>query len=241
MRPTQRATLFMAATAAVALSLAGCAAGTSEGGGAAPAATSAQTATPHAEMPAQSSAPTPTTSPAATIVPAATSSPVPRGPQEFTFADGRLSFAYPEGWRVEHEQVSTSPTVETATVLDASGKEQINIYYGQVGDATAGNVTRNVIETDVVRGLMDFVPAHSSFFIDQTESSTHYRMGLTPGLPVSPTGQVQYGLVKLGDRILTADVLFDEPRFEGYEAAQAWYWSAEGQALKGVLMSFTYR
>lgn len=142
---------------------------------------------------------------------------------------------------MQHEQVSTSPAVETATVLDASGKEQINIYYGQVGDATAGNVSRNVIETDVVRGLVDFVPAHSSFFIDQTESSTQYRMGLTPGLPVSPTGQVEYDLVKIGDRILTADVLFDEPRFEGYEAAQAWYWGAEGQALKGVLMSFSYR
>lgn len=239
MRPSQRASFFLAASAAAALSLAGCAAGTPAGSGAAPAATSLATATPDAESPAPSS--TATTSPAATIVPAATSSPVPRGPQEFTFADGRLSFAYPAGWRVEHEQVTTSPAVETVTVIDADGKEQINIYYGEVGDATAGNVTRTVIETDVVRGLMDFVPAHSSFFIDRADGATQYRMGLTPGLPVSPTGQVQYGLVKLGDRILTADVLFGEPRFDGPEAAQAWYWSAEGQAVKGVLMSFSYR
>lgn len=60
-------------------------------------------------------------------------------------------------------------------------------------------------------------------------SASHYRMGLTPGLPVLPDGQVNYGLVKIGDRILTADVLFDKPRFQGDEAAQAWYWSDEGR------------
>ncbi|WP_240720907.1 hypothetical protein [Pseudarthrobacter sp. NamE2] len=184
-----------------------------------------------------------TTSPPPTVVPAATSSPVPKGPVAFTFADGRLSFAYPEGWSVKHEQVSASPAVETATVYNASGKEQINIYYSQVGDATAGPGTRNVVETDPVPGLTGAsVPTpHSSFFVDRTESGAQYRMGLTPGLPVSPEGQVQYGLVKLGDRILSADVLFTEPRFEGDEAAQIWYWSDEGRALKSVLMSFSYR
>jgi hypothetical protein len=239
---SSRATFFLAATAAAALSLAGCAAGTSVGSGGSTTAAPAQTATPGSGA-APSPSPAATTSPDPSIVPAATSSPVPRGPQDFTFADGRLSFAYPEGWSVKHEQVSTSPAVETATVLDANGKEQINIYYGQVGDATAGNVSRTVIETDPVLGLIGaFVPtAHSSFFVDRTESSTHYRMGLTAGLPVSPTGQVQYDLVKVGDRILTADVLFDEPRFEGYEAAQTWYWGDEGRALKSVLMSFSYR
>jgi hypothetical protein len=168
---------------------------------------------------------------------------VPQGPEAFTFADGRLSFAYPAGWRVQHEQVSASPHVETATVLDASGKQQINIYYSQVGDVTAGNVSRTVIETDPVRGLIGAsVPTpSSSFFIDRADGVTQYRMELTPGSPVSPDGQVQYGLVKLGDRILTAEVLFTEPRFEGDEAAQAWYWSEEGRALKSVLMSFSYR
>ena len=233
MRPSHRATFVLAALTAGALSLAGCAAdATSGSSGSSTAAATQAPATPAA-----------TQSPSVSIVPAATSTPVPQGPESFTFADGRLSFAYPEGWSVKHEQVSTSPAVETATVLDDTGREQINIYYGQVGDAPAGNVSRNVIETDPVRGLIgDSVPTpSSSFFIDRADGATHYRMGLTPGAPVSPDGQVQYGLVKVGDRILTADVLFDEPRFEGDEAAQTWYWSAEGQALKGVLMSFSYR
>lgn len=227
MRPARRAT-YMSLTAVAALTLAGCAAGSTGGDGGSATGPAAPAVTP---------------SPPASIVPAATSSPAPKGPVTFTFPDGRLSFAHPEGWRVKHEQVSTSPAVETATVYDADGTEQINIYYSQVGDVTAGNVSRTVIETDPVRGLIGAsVPTpSSSFFIDRTDGVTQYRMGLTPGSPVSPDGQVQYGLVKLGDRILTADVLFTEPRFEGDEAAQAWYWSDEGRALKSVLMSFSYR
>jgi hypothetical protein len=182
-------------------------------------------------------------SPASTIVPAATSSPVPKGPVTFTFADDRLSFTHPEGWSVKHEQVSASPAVETATVLDASGKEQINIYYSQVGDAVAGNVSRFVLETDPVLGLLGHsVPTpHSSFYVDHAFGAATYRMGLTPGLPISPDGQVQYGLVKIGDRILTADVLFAGAPFADDVAAKAWYWGDEGRALKSVLMSFSYR
>ena len=217
----------MALTAIAALTLTGCADGPAGGGGpsSAPAAQAAEE------------------SPPASIIPAATSSPVPQGPEAFTFADGRLSFAYPAGWHVKHEQVSASPAVETATVYDAAGTEQINIYYSQVGDATAGPVSRTVIETDPVLGLRGhFVPTpHSSFFVDRGDGADHYRMGLTAGLPVSPYGQVQYGLIKLGDRILTADVLFTGPPFADDEAAKAWYWGAEGQALKSVLMSFSYR
>jgi hypothetical protein len=227
MRPAHRANFFFAATAAAALSLAGCATGAPAGSADPSAAAATQAATQ---------------SPAPTIVPAATSSPVPEGPATFTFADGRLSFSHPEGWRVEHGQVSASPAVETATVLDASGKEQINIYYGQVGDAVAGNVSRFVVETDPVLGLRGHsVPTpHSSFYVDHAFGAATYRMGLTPGLPISPDGQVQYGLVKVGDRILTADVLFTGAPFADDVAAKAWYWG-DGRALKSVLMSFSYR
>ncbi|MFP5311347.1 MAG: hypothetical protein ACLGH7_02890, partial [Actinomycetes bacterium] len=128
MRPAHRATTIMALAAVAALCLSGCGDGTAGGGNSA-AAPAAGTA-----------AGTTAASPPASIIPAATSSPAPAGPVEFTFPDGRLSFTHPEGWRVKHEQVSTSPAVETATVLDAAGKERVAIYYSQVGDAAVGNV-----------------------------------------------------------------------------------------------------
>lgn len=65
-------------------------------------------------------------------------------------------------------------------------------------------------------------------------------MGLTAGSPVSPDGQVQYGPLKLGERILTADVLFTGQPFANDDAAKEWCWGDEGRALKAVLMSFSY-
>jgi hypothetical protein len=228
MRPARRAATTMALTAVAALTLTGCMAdSTARDGG-----PSTGTA-----------APAVTQSPAASIVPAATSSAVPTGPVTFTFADGRLSFAHPEGWRVEHEQVSASPAVETATVIDAAGNEQVALYYSQVGDAVAGNVSRFILETDPVPGLIGAsVPTpSSSFFVDHAFGTATYRMALTPGSPVSPDGQVQYGHVMLGGRILAADVLFTGQPFADEDAAKGWYWSDEGRALKAVLMSFSYR
>ncbi|WP_142064259.1 hypothetical protein [Pseudarthrobacter sp. B4EP4b] len=228
MRPAPRAATLMALTAVAALTLMGCAEG--------PAADGSSSSGPAAQTAAAAS-------PLASIIPAATSSPVPKGPVTFTFPDGRLSYAHPEGWRVEHEQVSASPAVETATVYDAGGKEQVAIYYSEIGDATAGNVSRFILETDPVPGLIGAaVPTpSSSFFVDHAFGTATYHMGLTPGSPVSPDGQVQYGLVMLGDRILTADVLFDGRQFANDEAAKEWYWGDEGRSLKALLMSFTYR
>ncbi|WP_455835947.1 hypothetical protein [Pseudarthrobacter siccitolerans] len=228
MRPAHRATTFMALTAIAALILTGCAAGPASDGSSS-SGTAAQTAA--------------AASPPASIVPVATSSPAPAGPVTFTFPDGRLSFAHPEGWRVNHEQVSASPAVEIATVYDAGGKEQVAIYYSEIGDATAGNVSRFILETDPVPGLIGAaVPTpSSSFFVDHALGTVTYHMGLTPGAPVSPDGQVQYGLVMLGNRILTADVLFDGRQFANDEAAKEWYWGDEGRSLKALLMSFTYR
>lgn len=218
----------MALTAVAALTLMGCAEG--------PAADGSSSSGPAAQTAAAASQ-------LASIIPAATSSPVPKGPVTFTFPDGRLSFAHPEGWRVEHEQVSASPAVETATVYDAGGKEQVAIYYSEIGDATAGNVSRFILETDPVPGLIGAaVPTpSSSFFVDHAFGTATYHMGLTPGSPVSPDGQVQYGLVMLGDRILTTDVLLDGRQFANDEAAKEWYWGDEGRSLKALLMSFTYR
>ena len=239
MHPQQRASVLLAAVTAAALSLAGCAAGTPAGSGSSvPATQAVAESAPPSIVPAATSSPEPT----ATAAPAS-SAPAAAGPVTFTFPDGRLSFEHPADWRVEVFEPSQSPYVGTATVYDAGGNDLINIYYGSIADVVAGSANRTILETDPVPGLIGhFVPTpHSSFFVDRNDGAGKYRMGLTAGLPVSPDGKVQDGLVMLGDRVLTADVLFTEQPFANDQAAKDWYWGPEGKALKAVLMSFSYR
>lgn len=214
MRPSQRVAFFPAAIAAAALSLAGCAASTS--------AEPTGSSTPGATAPAAFRADSLVT---------------------VTFPDGRLSFQHPKGWHVEFFNASESPYVGTATVSDPTSQAKISIYTGQIADVVASSAARTVLEADPVPGLVgQSVPTpHSSFFVDRSGDAATYRMGLTPGLPVSPDGEVQDGLVMLGDRVLTADVVFTGQPFANDEEAKAWYWGTEGQALKALLMSFSYR
>jgi hypothetical protein len=225
MRLPQRAKFLLAAGAAAVLSLAGCAAGGPAGSGGtseSPAVQAPTTSRPPSSAPA-------TTAPAA-------------GLATFTFPDGRLSFQHPADWRVELFEASASPFVGTATVYDPAGQLQVSIYTGEIADVVATSAARTVLETDPVPGLVgQAVPTpHSSFFVDRSGDAAQYRMGLTPGLPVSPDGKVQDGLIMLGSRVLTADVVFDGPPFENDDAAKAWYWGAEGKTPKALLMSFAY-
>ncbi len=128
-------------------------------------------------------------------------------------------------------------------MFDAGGNNVVNVYYGQIADVVAGSAARTVLETDPVLGLRGHsVPTpHASFFVDRSEGAARYRMELTAGLPVSPDGKVQDGLVRLDDRVLGADVLFHDRPFANDDAAKAWYWGEQGQALKAILASFTFR
>lgn len=227
MRPARRATTYMALTAVAALTLAGCAANVSS-------------ESPDSPVPEASAPAAPSPSPAA-------GTPQPAVPGDslatYTFPDGRLSFQHPKDWRVELFEASASPFVGTATVYDPAGRMRITVYTGEIADVVAGSGARTVLETDPVLGLRGHaVPTpHSSFFVDRSGGAAQYRMGLTAGLPVSPDGQVQNGLIMLGNRVLTADVLFDGPPFASDDAAKDWYWGADGKTLKAILMSFTYR
>lgn len=226
----------MALTAAAALVLTGCAAELSSESA--------------SQVPAASAPASPGPPPSASTAKPAASGEQPDSPavpadslETFTFPGGRLSFQYPKGWRVELFEASVSPFVGTATVYDPAGRMRVSIYTGEIADVVAGSGARTVLETDPVLGLRGHaVPTpHSSFFVDRSGGAAQYRMGLTAGLPVSPDGQVQNGLIMLGSRVLTADVLFDGPPFANDEAAKKWYWGADGKTLKGILMSFTHR
>ncbi|MFF1252556.1 hypothetical protein ACFVYC_08680 [Pseudarthrobacter sp. NPDC058329] len=236
MRPAHCAGILPALTAAAILTLTGCGASISSDG--------ADSQVPAASAPAATStAPAASTSPTAEGVRATSSTPPAEGLATFTFPDGRLSFQYPKGWHAELFEASASPFVGTATVSDPTGPAEITIYTGEIADVVAGPGDRTVLETDPVPGLIGHsVPTpHSSFFVDRHDGVSNYRMGLTAGLPVSPDGEVQNGLIMLGNRVLTADVVFTGQPFADDDAAKDWYWGPEGRALKAVLMSFSYR
>ncbi|MFN3922153.1 MAG: hypothetical protein ACK4K6_00675 [Pseudarthrobacter sp.] len=231
MRPPQRTALlstalFSAPIAGAVLFLSACAAGGPAGSGSTP-------ESPAVQAPAASQSPS--SAPASTAPAAATVT--------FTFPDGRLYFQHPADWRVELFEASASPFVGTASVYDPAGQLRVSVYTGEIADVVASAADRTVLETDPVPGLVGkSVPTpHSSFFVDRSGGAANYRMGLTAGLPVSPDGKVQDGLIMLGERILSADVVFTGTPFANDEEAKAWYWGAEGRTLKALLMSFSYR
>ncbi|MFE8885967.1 hypothetical protein ACFYLX_08965 [Pseudarthrobacter enclensis] len=184
--------------------------------------------------------------PATTAVP---STPAPAGTSAgaglatFTFPDGRLSFTRPADWRTEVFEASASPYVGTATVYDAAGKEQISIFYGQIADSVTGPVTRTVFDSVPVPGLQgrSTPEARASFYVDWDDDDATYHLQLTAGAPATGPRDPVNGIILLGDRVLTAEVLFDGRQFPDDRAARAWFEGNEAQALRGILASFTFR
>lgn len=239
MRPSHRAPSAAALAAVVALALAGCGAGPS-GGNASPSAVSAPMASstpsgpgtsgPVASSPAAAASDQPSSAPAGKVV-------------TYTFPDGRLSFQHPTDWRVELFTAGESPFVGTATVYDAAGVKQATVYAGQIADGVTSPVTRTVFESLPVPGLrgQPAPEAHYSFYVDRVNDVARYRMHLTAGAPIAGAEMALDGIIRTGERVLVADVEFIEKPFASDDAAQSWLAGAEGQALKALLMSFSYR
>lgn len=238
MRPAQ-ARLF-AALATATLALTGCMANASPAG--------SESSTPGSPSAASSST-TPGTGPtsADTAGPTAAGAPpssasVPSRLATYTFPDGRLSFQYPADWRVELFEAAGSPFVGTATVYDASGARQAEIYAGEIADGVSSPVTRTVFESVPVPGLQGqpAPAAHYSFYVDNVNDVANYRMHLTPGAPLAGAEMALGGIIRIGDRVLIAEVDFIDNPFANDNAAKSWLGGGEGQALKALLMSISY-
>jgi hypothetical protein len=134
-------------------------------------------------------------------------------------------------------------TSRTATVFDASGTKQVTIYSGLVADGVTHPVTRTVFESAPVPGLQQepAPAAHYSFYVDRMENNPTYRMHLTAGAPAAGKGMALDGIVRIGKEVLVADAQFIEKPFASDAAAKAWLASTEGQAIKALLLSVTYR
>ena len=239
MRPSHRAPSATALAAIVALALSGCGAGT-PGGGASPSAVSApMTSSSPAAVPGTSGPATPGPSAGATGQPSPSAAKV----ATYAFPDGHLSFQHPADWRVELFTAGESPFVGTATVYDAGGVKQATVYSGQIADGVTSPVTRTVFESLPVPGLQgqQAPEAHYSFYVDRVNDVAKYRMHLTAGAPIAGAEMAHDGIIRTGERVLVADVEFIEKPFASDEAAKSWLAGAEGQALKALLMSFSYR
>jgi hypothetical protein len=66
-------------------------------------------------------------------------------------------------------------------------------------------------------------------------------MHLTAGAPAAGKGMALDGIVRIGKEVLVADAQFIEKPFASDAAAKAWLASTEGQAIKALLLSVTYR
>lgn len=232
MRSSHRAPFIAALAAAATFALTGCGAAAS-GGSASPTAV----ATPSGSASAVSAPGTagPTASPGST-------SPTTAALATYTFPDGHVSFKHPADWRVELFDAGGTPFVGTATVYDAAGTKQATVYSGQIADGVTSPVTRTVFESVPVPGLQGqpAPAAQYSFYVDRVNEIATYRMHLTAGAPVPGAEMTLDGIIRTAQGVLVADVHFIEKPFASDDAAKAWLASAEGQALKALLLSLSY-
>jgi hypothetical protein len=227
MRPAFRTPTVTALATAAALSLAGCGAMVS--------------AAPQSSSPAASAAASATSSPAPS---ASGTAAAPADVKTYTFPNGHVSFKYPADWKVELFTGSGSPSDSaTATVVDAGGTKQATVYSGRIADGVSFPVTRTVFESAPVPGLaaQPAPDAHYAFYVDRMDSNATYRMHLAAGAPKAGQGSALDGIIRAGDGVIVADVQFIEKPFANDAAAKKWLAGAEGQALKALLLSISYR
>jgi hypothetical protein len=246
MRPAFRAPVVSAVAAAAALSLTGCGAMVS--------------AAPSSSSPAASATATASASPSASVSPSASSAggaggvaspgttpssaPAPAELKTYTFPNGHVSFKYPADWKVGLFTGGGSPSESaTATVIDASGTEQAAVYSGKIADGVSHPVTRTVFESAPVPGLaaQPAPAAHYAFYVDRMDSNATYRMHLAAGDPKPGQGAALDGIIRAGEGVILADVKFIERPFANDAAAKSWLTGTEGQALKALLLSISYR
>ena len=134
-------------------------------------------------------------------------------------------------------------TSRTATVFDASGTKQVTVYSGLIADGVTHPVTRTVFESAPVPGLgqQQAPAAHYSFYVDRMDSNATYRMHLTAGAPQAGKGMALDGIIRIGKEVLVAEAQFIEKPFANDAAAKSWLAGDEGQAIKALLLSVTYR
>ncbi|GAB2752935.1 hypothetical protein [Sinomonas soli] len=232
-RPRRLAAISSAALSAAALSLAlsGCA-------------SMASTAAPAPSQPAPSATASPSRLPPSAGTSSSTSTAARPALATYKLPGGAVSFDYPRRWTVElfHAASASVPTA-TATLQDADGRKMATVSIAAIGDVVGHAGPRTVFESVAVPGLAGLpgAPAHASFYRVGADGGAQFALELTAGA-VTPgenaPGSAPEGLVRTRDGILAAAAVWDSRApFASDEAARAWYSSAEGRAVRDVLLS----
>jgi hypothetical protein len=162
----------------------------------------------------------------------------------YTLPGGAVSFDYPRGWTVElfHAASASVPTA-TATLEDAGGRKMATVSIAAIGDVVGHAGPRMVFESVAVPGLAGLpgAPGHASFYRVGADRDAQFALELTAGAVIpgeNAPGSAPVGLIRTRDGILAAAAVWDSPvPFASDEAARAWYSSAEGRAVRDVLLS----
>jgi hypothetical protein len=167
----------------------------------------------------------------------------------FTFPDGHISFKYPSSWTVKTKQGPYVDDTKKANSLEAhiydeTGDELAFVSSGGYGGGAAGPVNRTVLDSQALPAFPNgSESSHFAFLVDSYpfEHPANYYMAvvdkqfLTEGDATSASS-----VIKSGNGMSAAVVIFDTPAFKSQAAAKAWMGTKQYGQLKGLLTSLRY-
>jgi hypothetical protein len=189
----------------------------------------------------------------APVAPAPVAPPAPKvvapALKTFTFPDGHISFKYPSSWTVKTKQGPYVDDTKKANSLEAhiydeTGDELAFVSSGGYGGGAAGPVNRTVLDSQALPAFPNgSESSHFAFLVDSYpfEHPANYYMAvvdkqfLTEGDATSASS-----VIKSGNGMSAAVVIFDTPAFKSQAAAKAWMGTKQYSQLKGLLTSLRY-
>ncbi|HEX9227534.1 MAG TPA: hypothetical protein VF885_12900 [Arthrobacter sp.] len=216
------------------------------------AATPTATAAPAAEVTSEPAS-APATETAAAPAPAPVVPPAPKivipALKTFTFPDGHISFEHPSNWAIKTKQgpyvddTKKANSIE-AHIYDETGNELAFVASGGYGGGAAGPVNRTVLDSQALPAFPDGgESSHFAFLVDTYpfEHPANYFMAVVGKQFVTEGEAASAGsVIRSGNGMSAAVVVFDTPAFKSEAAAKAWMGTKQYSQLKALLTSLRY-
>ncbi|MET4134217.1 hypothetical protein [Pseudarthrobacter sp. PvP090] len=215
----------------------------------------AQSAAPSLSASATASPSTDVPSPEVPAPPAAPAAPVQPALKTFTFADGHISFSYPDSWSVRTQR---GPGQEghpwqpvEAIVSDRTGADLFSVSSGANGiGCSAGPVNRTVFDKAPAPGMreVDGTAPMFGFIVERSGGDDSYFMAvMNPRNLEEGDVSSQCTLLKMGNGAAQNRVIFNQsvypnpvPGFLSRQAAKSWMATGQYAQLKALMLSLKY-